>query len=494
MTELPHIKLSDLTQQIQDVIKQSFGTKTHWIVAEISNHKFYSNQDRHYFEFIEKEDPSKEPIAKVKGIAWRSGSQNIDLFQKNTGQAFTNGIQVLVKVKVEFTSTYGFSLILEDIDHSFTLGNLEKQRRETLQKLVAENPSFIQLIGEQYHTRNKKIQLNIVIQNIAIIGSPNSEGYNDFLHTIQQNQHKYRFSLDTYQSSVQGIEAETELINKLIAIYESKKQYDCVVIVRGGGSKSDFLVFNTYALSRAVAKFPIPIITGLGHQNDISIVDLMAHTSTKTPTKTAEFIIAHNKSFEDALIQLQSAILINTQRALSIKNQNINQLQNSILNNTRAALSIKTQNINQLQNSILNNTRATLSIKTQNINAINLIVVNKSKSIIYNQTANLLNLMNKILSKPKIITSNRNNDLVNLIANLKSFSNKYLINQRGYLGHYQSIIRLMSPDNILKKGFAIIRKDNKIIKNAESINFGSEINIEMEDYKITAKTISKTKK
>lgn len=472
MTEKPHIKLSDLTQQIQNVIKQSFGAKTHWIVAEISNHKFYSNQDRHYFEFIEKEDPSKEPIAKVKGIAWRSGSQNINLFQKSTGQPFTNGIQVLVKVKVEFTSAYGFSLILEDIDHSFTLGNLEKQRRETLQKLVAENPSFIQLIGEQYYTKNKRLPLNRVIQNIAIIGSPNSEGYNDFLHTIQQNQYQYKFTLDTYQSSVQGIDAETELINKLIAIYESKKQYYCVVIVRGGGSKSDFLVFNTYSLSRAVAKFPIPIITGLGHQNDISIVDLMAHTSTKTPTKTAEYIIAHNKSFEDAVIQLQSAILINVQKALSIKNQNINQLQNSILNNTRAAL----------------------SIKTQNINAINLLVVNKSKTIIHNQTANLLNLMNKILTKPKIITSNRNNDLVNVIANLKSFSNKYLINQRGYLNHYQSVIRLMSPDNILKKGFAIIRKDNKIIKNAESISFGSEINIEMEDYKITARTTSKTKK
>lgn len=470
MAEISYIKLSELTKKVEDVIKQTIGSELHWIIAEISSHKFYPNQDRHYFEFIEKVDGKNEPIAKVRGVSWFEGSQHIKLFESATGQKFTNGLQVLVKVRVEFHSSFGFSLVVLDIDQSFTLGNLEKQKRETLLKLVSENPSFIQKIGEEYYTLNKKLKFNLAIQNIAIIGSPNSEGYTDFTHTISANQFGYKFVIDIYQSSVQGAEAEKELINKLIAIYNSNKKYDCVVIIRGGGAKTDFLVFDSYNLSRAIAKFPIPIITGIGHHKDVSIVDLMANTSTKTPTKAAEFIISHNRTLEDLILILQKEIIIKSQQLLGNAQQKIN------------ATNII----------VINKTRTFLSHYKDTLNNFNQIIINNTKTILYNRQTNLVSLLNQILSRPKIITANKNAELTNLISNLKIFSNKYFINYRGYLGHYESIVKLMSPKNILKKGFAIISQKGKILKDAETIIPGNDLTITMESFDINTKVISKT--
>jgi exodeoxyribonuclease VII large subunit len=472
MEIIQHIKLSELTKEVENVIKNSIGSKYYWIIAEISGHKFYPNQDRHYFDFIEKVEGSENLLAKVSGKSWTEGSRTIKIFENETGQKFSNGLQVLVKVKVEYHSLYGFSLILHDIDQSFTLGNIEKQRRETLTRLVAENIGYVEKIGEEYITKNKKIQFNAVLQNIAIIGSPNSEGYTDFTHTINNNQFGYKFSIDIYQSSVQGTDAGNEMVKKLVAIYESKKAYDCVVIIRGGGAKTDFLAFDTYSLSRAVARFPVPVITGIGHHKDVSIVDLMVHTSTKTPTKAAEFIISHCREFEESVLTFQKAVIIKSQQMLSHAKQSIN-----------------SQNI-----VIINKSRTFTADYKEKLNSLNQIVINKTKTILYNRQTNLVSLLNQILSKPKMISSNKISDLNNVVSNLKIFSNKYLINKKGYLGHYESVIKLMSPDNILKRGFAIVSQNGKILNNGATILKDSNITVSMVDYEINTKVITKTKK
>lgn len=470
MSEIKHIKLSELAKQIKDVINQTFGVNTFWIVAEISGLKSYNNQNRHYFDFVEKSESSNEPLAKISGVAWREGSANIEIFENETGQRFSSGIQVLVKVKVEFHISFGFKLILLEIDKSFTLGNLEKQRQETLEKLLTNNPDSIKKVGEEYITKNKILNLNVVIQRIAIIGSPNSEGYIDFTHTIHNNQFKYKFEVDIYHSSVQGVEAEKELVNKLIAIYNSKKQYDCVVIIRGGGAKTDFLVFDSYTVSRAVARFPIPILTGIGHHKDISIVDLMANTSTKTPTKAAEFIIYHNRKFEEEIILYQKTIIISSQQKLNGCNKKINE--SNII--------------------ILNKSRMLIANHKDDLNKLNQVVINRTKSNIYNLQTNLVSLLNQITSKPKIISNSKLSDLSNISSNLKLFSAKYLTNQKGYLGHYISIIKLMSPDKILKMGFAIVSVKKKIICNFDNISNGDDVNVIMEKSQITVKVISKS--
>ena len=471
MSEVSYIKLSELTKRVVDVIKNTFNDY-YWIVAEISGHKFYANQDRHYFDFIEKVEEKTDPIAKISGVAWTSGSQQIKLFEEATGQQFTNGVQVLVKVKVEFHSSYGMKLTLFDIDHSYTLGNLEKQRRETLLKLVAENPEHIKKVGDEYITHNKQKQFQLAIQHIAIIGSPNSEGYVDFTHTINTNQFGYKFSIDIYQSAVQGAGAENELVDKLIAIFNSNKKYDAVVIIRGGGAKTDFVVFDTYKLARAVARFPIPIITGIGHHKDVSICDLMTHTSTKTPTKAAEFIISHNRKFDELLINAQKGIIIKVQQLISSANQKVNTANLSIINKSGL---------------ILNGQKDKMAVFDQ-------IIVNKTKQILYTKKTNLLNLLSVLSTKPKIATANRLNEIGTLVSNLKLFTEKYFANKKGYVGHYQEVIKLMRPENILKKGFAIVSQKGKILKDATSIDAGSELTISMDQFEIQTKVLSKKQK
>lgn len=471
MSEINYIKLSDLTKKVKDVINNAFSDSI-WIVAEISGHKLYPNQDRHYFEFIEKAEVNTEPIAKVKGVSWRAGSQHIKLFEQVTGQKFTNGVQVLAKVKVEYHAAHGFQLILTEIDHSFTLGNLERQRRETLLRLVSENPDHIKKVGEEYITYNKNIKLPLVLQRIAVIGSPNSEGYVDFMHTISNNQFNYKYHIDIYQSSVQGADVENELVKRLVAIFESKTNYNAVVIIRGGGAKTDFVVFDTYKLARAIARFPIPIITGIGHHKDVSICDLMTHTSTKTPTKAAEFIISHNRKFDDAITNIQKGVLIKTQQLMTVARQKINE--NNI--------------------AIINKARTYINHHKDNLIECNQVVINKTKTVLYNKQTSLVNLLNQLSSRPKIVTGNKANELNNIISNLKVFSSRYFLNQRGYIGHYQEVIKLMKPENILKKGFAIVSQKGKILKDAESIESGNELTISMDKYELNTKVISKKQK
>ncbi len=465
------ITLSALAGKIGIAINNAFNSDYYWVVAEVSGHKFYSKEDRHYFDFIEKPDKNADPVAKIKGIAWKVGSQQIAVFENGTGQTFTNGIQVLAKVKVEFHNSFGLSLVLIDIDLAYTLGNIEKQRRETIKKLLAENPDSIIQIGEEFLTNNKKATFKLAIQNIAIIGSPNSEGYVDFIHTLTNNQYKYQFSYDVFHTSVQGVDAEIEMVNSLIKIFNLKKGYDAIVIIRGGGAKSDFLVFDSYKISRAAARFPIPIITGIGHHKDVSIVDLMVNTSTKTPTKAAEFIISHNKTFEDNLLDLQKTILFKTQQTLS-KNK---------------------QQINVAYMAVINKSKNYISGYKDSLNNYNQVVINKTKTIIYKSQNGLMSTMNQLLTKPKIITGAKQAELNNIAENLEKFSTKYFSNKSGYLTHYESVIRIMNFDSILKRGFAVISYEGKIIKDAEKIVPGSVLTIQMEKNNIETKVITKIK-
>lgn len=470
VTEITPITLTELSHHIQGAINRYFGAETYWVIAEISSHKFYPNNDRHYFDFIEKAEGSNEPQARIRGISWFQGSQSIKLFEQETGQTFGNGMQVLCRVKVEYHPAHGLSLIVQEIDVTYTLGNLEKQRRETLERLVRDNPEFIQKIGDEYITTNKKAELPQVIQNIAVIGSPNSEGYVDFVHTIENNKFGYTFQLYNYQTSVQGIGAETEIITTLIEIHQSERKYDCVVIIRGGGAKTDFLVFDTYRLSRAVAKFPVPIITGIGHHKDVSIVDMMVHTTTKTPTKAAEFIVSNNHTFEESIIHLQKQIVIKTQQLISYNKSEIHAYQTELGSLTRSLLTQHKEELNYFRH----------------------LAVTQSKSIIYNYKNNLMTSFGRMLTQPVIHLHARATELDTVLATIKNHTTHFLVLKKGYVGHYHSMIQMMHPSNILKKGFAIIKQNDAIISNAVNADKDLPLTVMMHDAKIetTIKTIT----
>jgi exodeoxyribonuclease VII large subunit len=470
MPETTHLRLSELNAKIGEIISNTFASVNFWVIADITNHTFRAHKNYHNFELVEKDPHSSNIIAKIQGKAWGSGSVKISNFERITGQKFTNNINVLVNVSVKFHAIYGLQLTVNDIDVNFTLGLLEQQRRATLERLATENPSFIVKTGDQYITKNNQLQLNSVIQRIALISSRTSAGGEDFKHTLKHNPYGYTFFVDDYYTIVQGEDNAEEFLSKLIAVFTSGNCYDAVVITRGGGAQTDFLIFDNYRIGRAAAKFPIPIITGIGHQRNETILDLMAHTATKTPTKAAEFIITHNKAFEDTLVHLQRTIIIRSQQLFSTSFQTLSSLNSSIVNNTR---NIITQRKDQLIQK-------------------NQVTINVSRSIISNSRNSLTVIAAQLVSKPKIILYNKISDIQNTINNLKTFNAQYLRNQKGYLGHYFSMINMMSPQNILKKGFAIIKSNNKIISNASDIKIDQDIDVILSGTKIKSTVKQKT--
>jgi exodeoxyribonuclease VII large subunit len=465
-----HIKLSELNGIIQDTIKNQFSGITYWVVADVTNHSYKADKRYHNFDLVEKDSNSNNIIAKISGKAWGNGSMAISDFEKNTGQRFTNNINILAQVAVEYHPLYGLSVTIIDVDTNFTLGVLEQRRNETLRRLVVQN-DYIEKIGDSYQTRNSLLKLNSVIQRIALLSSANSAGSEDFKHTLEVNNFGYIFFIDDYHTIVQGENNSKLFLNKLIEIYNSNVGYDAVVITRGGGAQTDFLIFDDYEIGRAVAKFPIPIITGIGHQKNTSIVDLMAHTQTKTPTKAAEFIIAHNRNFEQNILSFQKSIVIKSQQMF--------------LHNF--------QLLGYLNSSIVNNTRDIIAKRKDDIVSVNQVTINSSKSILFNNRKQLVQTTSQILSKPKIILYNRINDIKNTIQNLKTFNTLYQKNKRGYLGHYVSIIKMMSPENILKKGYAIIKVNNEITSNPDDLKIGKDIDILLSNTIIKSTVKQKTK-
>jgi exodeoxyribonuclease VII large subunit len=465
-----HIKLSELNSKISDALTDRFKGQTFWVVADITNHSYKAQKKIHYFELVEKGTTSNSIVAKIIGKAWGAGSMHLSDFEKNTGQRFTNNINVLVLVSVDYHPLFGLSLNVLDIDTNFTLGILEQQRNATLKRLVDEN-DFIEKKEEQYITTNNQLQLRPVIQRVAVLSGSNSAGHEDFKHTLEHNDFGYVFQIDDYPTIVQGDNNAKVFLGKLIEVYNSGIPYDAVVITRGGGAQSDFLIFDNYNIGRAVAKFPIPVITGIGHQKNVSITDLMAHTHTKTPTKAAEFIIAHNRSFEQSILLLQKNIVIKSQQLFLLNYQNLSRLKSTISNSAREMI----------------------SLHKDVLGSINQNTINSSKSILYQKHRHLVSLSHQIAGKPRIILYSRINDIENTVSNLKTFTNQYLRNQSTYLGHYRASIRMISPENILKKGYAIVRVNEKITSNADTIEVGDTIDVVFSDTILKTTVREKTK-
>lgn len=486
-----YIKLSDLSSLVQVTIEQSLGSQQFWIIADVTNHSFKESTNYHYFEFVEKDVSTNTIVAKISGKAWGNGSSKIREFEKVTGQRFTNNINVLVRVKVNYHAVFGLSIDVQDIDPNFTLGVIEQQRQATIAALVTQNPDVIQKVGDRYITRNAGIQLGLVIQKIAVVSSKTSAGNEDFRHTLMNNPYGYHFEIDDYHTVVQNESNAEQFLQRLIDVFKSNKTYDAVIITRGGGAQTDFLIFDNYRIGLAIARFPIPVITGIGHQKNETIADLMAHTATKTPTKAAEFIITHNKKFEDSILNFQKATIIKSQQLLSGHRQRLTSLNTGIANNSRNFINDYKENLLYLNQEIINNARSFVFEHTNSIRNINQVTINKSKTILFEKKNDLRMVISSLVTKPRIITSNRLNDLTNILANIRSYNGNYLRNQRGYLGHYVSVIKMMEPENILKKGFAIVKHNGNVISNPGSLKVGADMEVVLADKSIksTVKSI-----
>lgn len=289
----------------------------YWVEAELSECR--ESRGHCYMELIQKDEQTATPIAKASAKCWANKWLTIrPYFERTTGQQLHAGMKVLLQVYPQFHEAYGFSWIVTDIDPTYTLGDMTRKRQEIIQKLKAEGVFDLQ----------KELQLPIFCQRIAVISSQTAAGYGDFCNQLADNPYGFKFETQLFPAIMQGEGVEQSIISALEQIYDMP--FDCVVIIRGGGATSDMSGFDTLALAENVANFPIPIITGIGHERDESILDMISHTRVKTPTAAAALLIDHLKGVLETIEGAQSMITHYVQQKLSIANSQLSIISEAI--------------------------------------------------------------------------------------------------------------------------------------------------------------------
>lgn len=275
------LSLYELNNLVRSRLEHAFPEE-YWVQAELSDVR--SNATGHcYLELIEKDARGNNLIARARAMIWNQVYRLLKpYFEQETGQAFVSGLKVLVKVTVGFHELYGYSLTILDIDPSYTLGDMARRRREILAKLEEEGVL----------TLNKELEMPLLPQRIAVISSATAAGYGDFCNQLAGNPYGYVFYPRLFPAMMQGERVEESIIGALNRIYSHAEAWDVVVIIRGGGATSDLSNFDSYLLAANCAQFPLPIITGIGHERDDTVIDAVAHTRVKTPTAAAEYLIA----------------------------------------------------------------------------------------------------------------------------------------------------------------------------------------------------------
>ena len=299
MTEREHITLKELQRMVKLTLDERFALPV-WVSAEIAEIKI--NYSGHcYLELVEKGSADGLPTAQARAVIWRNQFPRISTrFESETGRRLAAGIRLLAKVLVSYHELYGFSLQITDIDPSFTLGDLERQRQQTIAQLHEDG------VWEM----NRSLPMPEVVQRVAVVSSAQAAGYQDFCKELAKS--PYRFETVLFDAFMQGAAAEDSIVSALCEVAARPERFDAVAMIRGGGSRSDLTCFDSYRLCTYVAQFPLPVLTGIGHDKDTSVADLVAHTALKTPTAVAGWLVDRMTEAEERLdgaaLQLHDAV------------------------------------------------------------------------------------------------------------------------------------------------------------------------------------------
>lgn len=299
------ISLFDLQTFMRQVVALNFPEAL-WVRCEIA--QLSKSRGHVFLDLVEKSESENEPVAQASAAIWQNAYKRLQtkLGMANLDALLQAGAEVLLKVKVEFHERYGLKLVIEDIDPSYTLGKLEQRRRQLYEQLQAQG-----LIG-----KNAALPLRPVLQRFAVISSETAAGYQDFLQHLAENLYGYAFKTSFFAAAMQGTQVEAEVLKQLRAVQRRAGSFDAVVIIRGGGAKLDLAGFDSLALCQAIADFPLPVFTGIGHDVDETLVDLVAHTALKTPTAVADFLLQHNLQFEGQLVELSQFLRYSASESL----------------------------------------------------------------------------------------------------------------------------------------------------------------------------------
>lgn len=415
-----HLSLYELNSLVRDVISMSLPD-SYWVEAELSEAR--EGYGGHcYMELIEKDRYSNTPIAKAHASCWRNRWMVIKpQFERVTGLHIHAGMKMLLKVHAQFHENYGFSWIVDNIDPNYTMGDMMRKRMEIVQILKEEGVFELQ----------KELDLPMFCQNIAVISSATAAGYGDFCNQLADNDYGMSFRTRLFPAVMQGEGVEQSIIAALDRINAEWECWDCVVIIRGGGATSDLSGFDTLSLAENVANFPLPIITGIGHERDESVLDMISFRRVKTPTAAAAFLIQH---LADVYLRVQDA-------------------QEVIVNHVRHRLLMERMRLDNLSDAI----------------PVQFALV-KNK-----QGARLDRLLNRILTLIQQQLSDAQHKMEFTSRNFQTMIEKKLLNEAYRLKMLEQRIKSQDPELLLKRGYSITLKDGKSVKKAAELQMGDII-------------------
>ncbi len=291
------LSLLELNTLVRNRVQAAMPDR-YWVRAEVSEAR--ENRSGHcYLELVEKDEASGEMQAKARAVIWATVYRMLRAhFAAETGMAIAPGIKLLIEVSVDMHELYGYTLTVHDIDPSYTLGDMARQRAEIIRRLTQEG--IIDM--------NRELSWSLLPQRIAVISSPTAAGYGDFIDQLHRNPYRYRFYTALYTAAMQGARAESSVIGALERIYTHESDFDGVVIIRGGGATSELSCFDSYPLAQNVAQFPLPVIVGIGHDRDETVLDRVANVRVKTPTAAAEWLIARVAEADRLRLDLQASL------------------------------------------------------------------------------------------------------------------------------------------------------------------------------------------
>lgn len=403
------ITLQELNQRVAELVNDAFQEAI-WVTAELTDVRVAQN-GHCYMQLVQKDQRRGSMLAFANAHIWANRWWLIrDSFLQQTGQAFQSGLKVMLCVQVTMHEVYGYALNIVDVDPSYTLGEMARRRIEILNQLKADGVIDM----------NRELPMPILPQRIAVISAAGAAGYGDFCHQLADNEWGIKFYEHLFPAVMQGNQTEQSVIAALERIYEHQDLFDVAVIIRGGGSTGDLASFDSYDIATCVANFPLPVITGIGHDRDQTVLDRVAHTSVKTPTAAAALLIdrmAEQMQCLDELIQ-------------------------AVTDHTRGRIERESLRLAQLTNAV------------------------RGSHISLGQQLNRLTLLNERI---KMMTQQR------------------IAGDRQRLEYMEKAIRLVQPDNILKRGFSIVRAEGKAIHNASEVKAGTVLEIETANGRLTAR-------
>ena len=412
------LTLFELTQLIREVVETSFS-RTYWVTAELSD---VAVRGHCYMELLQKGVRGDAPVAKCRANIWQSTWWKLKAkFERATGQPLSSGMKVMLEVRVTFHEVYGFSLNVVDIDPTYTLGDIAKRRQEIIDALKQQG----------IFDDNRSLELPRLLNRIAVISAEGAAGYGDFCNQLDNNPYGLRFTHRLFQAKMQGSEVEPTVIAALGRIYEELDDWDVVVIIRGGGSTSDLSGFDSLPLAEHVAQFPLPVITGIGHERDNTVIDEIAHTRVKTPTAAAEFLINHQHGELTCLEEMEQTILSFATNAMTDATNRLGRVTDKL----PTLFQLRKEKEQHRQERLINN--LTTAIRSHKI---------------------------EMMASVVMIGEQLNHARKNLLNN-----------RRNQLQLIESKLEGANPEKILRLGFSISRLNGKALTDTKKLRAGDQI-------------------